>query len=225
MTDLHSPSGTHEDLDRYRDTFQKFFDLSGRRPVVLCDMDDVLVDYGTGLYDQFVEDNPGHPIKSPAERESFDLFGGESDDHKARLMAAMNAPGLYAKLKPLPGGFEALVAMVELGIDVRVCSAPWVTNPDGASAKYNQVEELGGPFFGNRCILSKDKTLVRGDLLIDDRSGVTGAMIPEWEQLLFTAPHNRLDTELPRLAGWENWQDTVLPMLGGIITRKVAGAA
>ena len=213
------------DLTYFRDSFARFFELFGRRPVVLCDQDDVLVDYGQGLYDAFVAANPGFPIKRPEERTNFDLFGGESDDHKRRLMAAMNTPGLYAKLQPIPGGFEALREMVDLGIDVRICTAPWVTNPTCASEKMTQVEELGGPFFGNRCILSKDKTFVRGDLLIDDRSGVKGAYQPEWQQLLFTQPHNRLDTVLPRLNGWENWQSTVLPMLDAILASKVALAA
>ncbi|WIB65655.1 hypothetical protein [Curtobacterium sp. MCBD17_040] len=194
-------------------------------PTVLVDMDDVLVDFGAGLYERFILDNPGHPIKTPAERESFDLFGGESEDHKQRLMAAMNHPDLYGSLKPIPGAFEAVHEMLDLGIDVRVCTAPWATNPTCASQKLTMLEELGGKFFANRAIISKDKTFVRGDLLIDDRSGVTGALTPEWQQLLFTQPHNRFDTVLPRLNGWANWQDTVLPMLNRIRHHRAALAA
>ncbi|MGW8431171.1 5' nucleotidase, NT5C type [Curtobacterium citreum] len=213
------------DLNDYREQFAAFAAATGRQPVVLVDMDDVLVDFGAGLYERFLLDHPGHHIKRPEERDNFDLFGGETDDHKTRLMASMNHPELYASLKPLPGAFDALHQMIDLGINVRICTAPWATNPTCASQKMTQLEELGGQFFANRAIISKDKTFVFGDLLIDDRSGVTGAIPPTWKQLLFTQPHNRLDTVLPRLAGWDGWQSTVLPMLADILTEKAAVAA
>lgn len=213
------------DLDFFRALFAAFTSSTGRQPVVLVDMDDVLVDFGAGLYERFTTDNPGHLIRKPEERDSFDLFGGETDDHKARLFAAMNHPELYASLKPLPGAFDALHKMIDLGINVRICTAPWATNPTCASQKLTQLEELGGQFFANRAIISKDKTFVFGDLLIDDRSGVTGAIPPAWKQLLFTQPHNRLDTVLPRLEGWDDWEDTVLPMLAGVLTEKAGVAA
>jgi 5'-nucleotidase len=213
------------DLNDYREQFAAFAAATGRQPVVLVDMDDVLVDYGTALYERFVADNPGQPIKRPEERDSFDLFGGETEDHKARLFEAMNHPDLYASLKPLPGAFDALHTMISLGINVRICTAPWATNPTCASQKLTQLEELGGKFFANRAIISKDKTFVFGDLLIDDRSGVTGAVPPAWKQLLFTQPHNRLDFSLPRLAGWDRWEATVLPMLADVLTEKAAVTA
>ena len=36
-----------------------------------------------------------------------------------------------------------------------------------------------------------DKTLVRGDVLIDDKPHVTGSNAPTWQHLLYDAPYNR----------------------------------
>jgi len=47
-----------------------------------------------------------------------------------------------------------------------------------------------GPSWVDRIVLAKDKTLVRGDVLIDDKPEVTGSLCPSWEHLVFEAPYN-----------------------------------
>jgi hypothetical protein len=65
----------------------------------------------------------------------------------------------------------------------------------------------------NRVILTHDKTLVRGDVLIDDKPGITGNMIPAWKHLVFdsptTAPSRKLlgfgsgrTGKLPSIPSW-----------------------
>ena len=61
--------------------------------------------------------------------------------------------------------------------------------------------------------MTSDKTVVRGDVLIDDKPAITGAHHPVWKQLLFEAPYNRHVTDRPRLTKWsevETMLDIVL---------------
>jgi 5'-nucleotidase len=50
------------------------------------------------------------------------------------------------------------------------------------------AHDHGGPQWVGRVVLTKDKTLVRVEVLIDDKPEVTGAPAPAWEGLVFGAP-------------------------------------
>jgi len=66
-----------------------------------------------------------------------------------------------------------------------------------------------GEDFLRRLIITRDKTLVKGAVLIDDKPHVTGAVTaPDWTHLLFDQPYNR-DNSLsskPRLSQWCDWR-------------------
>jgi 5'-nucleotidase len=63
-----------------------------------------------------------------------------------------------------------------------------------------------GQEFAERTILTRDKTLVRGTILIDDKPSVSGVMQPEWEHVLFDQPYNRKVTNRRRL-NWSNYRE------------------
>merc|ERR1711924_319884 len=55
--------------------------------------------------------------------------------------------------------------------------------------------------------LPSDKTLVRGDLLIDDKPRVGGQeRLPSWEHVVFDAPYNRDTAHKLRLGDWAGWR-------------------
>ncbi|WP_421446371.1 5' nucleotidase, NT5C type, partial [Agrobacterium tumefaciens] len=57
-------------------------------------------------------------------------------------------------------------------------------------------------------ILTRDKTLVRGDLIIDDKPRIQGAVTPSWRHIVYDAPYNRQVTDAPRLT-WQNWRSVL----------------
>ena len=57
----------------------------------------------------------------------------------------------------------------------------------------------------DRIILTRYKTLVVGDILIDDRPELTGIKSPTWEHVLFDQPYNKAVTGKRRL-NWQNYQ-------------------
>jgi 5'-nucleotidase len=108
----------------------------------------------------------------------------------ALVARAMATPGFYWHLEPIEGAVEALRAL-DRHHDVWLCSTPDSTNPSCASDKLDWAEHHLGAIWRKRVILTHDKTLVRGDILIDDKPEVTGDADPEWVHVLFDQPYNQ----------------------------------
>ena len=138
---------------------------------VFIDMDNVLVDFQSGL-DQISE-------KVKAE------YAGRPDE----------IPGLFAKMKPMPGAIKA-VHELQKHYDLFILStAPW-KNPSAWSDKVEWVTKYLDDVFHKRMVLTHCKNLCQGDYLIDDcckngTSEFAGEWIqfgskrfPDWESVL-----------------------------------------
>ena len=113
--------------------------------VVYVDMDDVLVDFQSGI-----------DSLSDEERE---VYKDNID----------NAPGIFSKMQPLDGAIEGYKKLTEY-FDVYILStAPW-NNPSAWSDKLLWVQKHLGDIAYKRLILSSNKNLNAGDYLIDDRT-------------------------------------------------------
>ena len=138
---------------------------------VFIDMDNVLVDFQSGL-DQM------------------------SDEIKAEYAGRLDEiPGLFAKMKPMEGAIEA-VHELQKQYDLFILStAPW-KNPSAWSDKVEWVTKYLDDVFHKRLIISHRKDLCQGDYLIDDR-GKNGTcefagewiefgseQFPDWESVL-----------------------------------------
>ncbi|KAI4533912.1 hypothetical protein MG293_016931 [Ovis ammon polii] len=82
------------------------------------------------------------------------------------------------------------------------------------SSEYRWVEKHLGPQFVERIILTRDKTVISGDLLIDDKEVIQGKEeTPSWEHILFTCCHNQhlaLSPPRRRLRSWnDNWREII----------------
>lgn len=133
-------------------------------------------------------------------------------EHRAAIDFVKYRPGFYWSMKPIEGSLEAMEGLAEEH-DVWICSSPEVNNPTCASDKYNWLHWYMGSFWAERLILTRDKTLVDGDYLIDDRPDVHGVGITNWEQILFSQPYNDHVKNLRRLHGWANWYEELKDVL------------
>ncbi|GAB2734375.1 5' nucleotidase, NT5C type [Sinomonas soli] len=182
--------------------------------VVLVDMDGVLFDWMTGLNAKHLELDPAFPVIRPGDQHTWDMLCGPTGDRDI-LRRAMDAPGLYRDLQPMPGALDALEAMEAAGLAPFLCSAPFPTHATCTSEKLASVQEHFGPKWAQRTILTLDKTLVHGAVLVDDKPVITGARTPEWTQVVFDQPYNQ-GTPGPRLHSWEAWEDVVLPVVDAV---------
>ena len=150
---------------------------------VFIDMDNVLVDFQSGL-DQVSEE-----VKAE--------YAGRLDE----------IPGLFAKMKPMPGAIEAVHELQKRYDLFIISTAPW-KNPSAWSDKVKWVTKYLDDVFHKRLIISHHKDLCQGDYLIDDRvkngtSEFAGEWIefgseqfPNWESVLKYFAGQRLDEYL-----------------------------
>lgn len=174
---------------------------------ILVDMDGVIADWGTS-YGAALDNYGADAAMIPRHKDqrSFDLFSGLTPLETAivhEAMANMN----YFKLLPIEGAVDALCGMVDYGHDVVICTSPWLPNPSCVKDKIDWVSEHLGDGWADRVIITKDKTMVRGDYLIDDKPNITGRFKPSWEQIVFTQPYNVGVLDQYRIDSWTDWKN------------------
>lgn len=85
-----------------------------------------------------------------------------------------SVPGLFAGLDPLPGAIEVVNRLrAEPAIDLWIASRPSVRNPHSYSEKRLWIEQHFDFDLAKRLILITNKSLLRGEILVDDNA--TGA--------------------------------------------------
>lgn len=119
------------------------------------DMDDVLVDFQSGL------DKVDESVKAQ--------YRAKTPDEKNRMD---EIPGLFSLMEPMEGAVSAVHELAKV-YDVFILStAPW-NNPSAWSDKVEWVKKYFGgdkeSVFYKRMIITHRKDLVEGDYLIDDR--------------------------------------------------------
>ncbi|XP_076399827.1 5'(3')-deoxyribonucleotidase, cytosolic type isoform X2 [Peromyscus maniculatus bairdii] len=153
-----------------------------RRPVrVLVDMDGVLADFESGLLQGFRRRFPGDPHVPLEQRRGFlasEQYRALRPDLEEKLASVYEAPGFFLNLEPVPGAVDALREMNALqDTEVFICTSPLRKYDHCVGEKYRWVEQNLGPEFVERIILTRDKTVVMGDLLIDDKDTIQGCML------------------------------------------------
>lgn len=157
---------------------------------VFIDMDNVLVDFQSGL-DQVSEETKA-------------AYAGRLDE----------IPGLFAKMKPMSGAIEA-VHKLQKHYDLFILStAPW-KNPSAWSDKIEWVTKYLDDVFHKRLVITHHKELCQGDYLIDDR-GKNGAsefagkwiqfgsgQFPDWKSVLNYLTSRRLDEYLQEIGRYD----------------------
>ena len=131
-------------LTELRDNYDKRDKGIVRKKRVFVDMDNVLVDFESGL--------------TQVSEEVKQEYEGRLDE----------IPGLFGLMKPMPGAIEA-VHELQKHYDLFILStAPW-KNPSAWSDKVSWVTKYLDDVFHKRMVITHHKDLCQGDYLIDDR--------------------------------------------------------
>ena len=146
---------------------------------VFVDMDNVLVDFQSGLDQQ--------------SEQTLQQYAGRLDE----------IPGLFGKMKPLVGAIDAVHQLNEYYDLFILSTAPW-NNPSAWSDTVKWVTEYLDDLFHKRMVVTHRKDLCQGDYLIDDRgkngtSEFSGEWIefgserfPDWQSVLdYLIPSNK----------------------------------
>ena len=113
--------------------------------IVYVDMDNVLVDFPSGIEKLSEEDKTKY-------EDNYD-----------------EVPGIFSLMEPMPGAIEGFKKIAESYDTYILSTAPW-GNRTAWSDKLDWVKKYLGDVTYKRLILSHNKNLNRGDYLIDDRT-------------------------------------------------------
>lgn len=175
------------------------------KKIILVDMDGVLADFEGRFLENWRKKFPNHPIIPLAERETFYLEEDYPDGLKKDIESIFRAPGFFQNLKIISGSKEALTKMESLGHEVFICTSPISKYENCVLEKYHWVSKNLGYEWTKKMIVTKDKTLIYGDILIDDKPKHLGVKDPVWKYVLFDAPYNKKVKSDLRIT-WKNWE-------------------
>jgi len=177
--------------------------------IILIDMDGVLADFERGFLEAYTAKYPQRESISLENRTTFYIREQYPKQYAKDVEAIYLAPGFIRNLPPIPGTIKALQEMQELKLNAFICTSSLYPHDHCVGEKYDWVLHHLGNYWVKRIIVTKDKTLVRGDYLIDDKPKHTGLLTPTWEHIYYDAPYNRAITSRRRLT-WDNWKSIIL---------------
>ena len=184
-------------------------------PIVLLDMDGVVVDWDAGFTKAWANRSPIDRTKSYAMEECVPAA------HRAAAIELFHSKGFFRGLPPMAGSLSAVKAMAAKGYRVFFCTSPVLTSENCAGEKYEWIRAHLGNEWVSRVIVTSDKTAVRGDVLIDDKPKIVGMHLPTWRHLMFAAPYNQAAAGVApvapagRLASWDGWEEALSNVLRG----------
>lgn len=186
-----------------------------KKCILLIDMDGVTCDWVRRIVSMFEAKYPDRKMLPYEELTQFYIETMHPPEWSEDIREVMNGKGFYHSLEPIPGAIESLKDIEENCldfIDPFICSSPSVATGRNYSHsdKVRWVNDHLGSFWAHRLILTKDKTLVRGHILIDDKPKIEGAMTPTWQHLVYAQPWNEEHQVRFTWDGWSNFRDTVL---------------
>lgn len=114
----------------------------------------------------------------------YDLFERYHDINEHELIDVMCKEGFTTNLKPFPNAIE-MIKELSKQHDVYICSAIHKEFIISCNEKVLWVKKYLGEEWVHRIILTFDKTLVQGDILIDDKPVIKGAIEPTWKHICY----------------------------------------
>lgn len=173
---------------------------------ILLDQDGVLANFVEGFQRAwFARGLPDFFAKW----DTWDFFSFVPADHHKYLHEVMCAKDFFGELPVMPGAVEAVDAMLTHGHKLFICSTPWDGNDHCVAEKLAWLRRHFGKTIAKHAIFTHDKTVVHGDLLVDDKPEIVGAHAPSWEHVVYHWPYNAHVVGRKRLYSWDDWRDVL----------------
>lgn len=171
------------------------------KPILLVDMDGVLCDFVGKFNDIWRLRYPDRFFLAPEKATTFYFEDEYPEEYKEDIREIVNQPGFFSNLDPLKGSLVGITQLSNL-YNVFICTSPLTSNPTCLNDKYNWVKNYLGTDWLKKLIITKDKTLIQGTFLLDDKPEIYGNTVPTWEHVIFDQPYNRQSRK--RRVNWEN---------------------
>ena len=177
------------------------------RYTLLLDQDGPLADFDRALFDATPPEDLDFGDLSD-QRHRYMTDHGVSSAARRRMRTLIETDGFYRNLPVNPGAVDGVNMLLDSGLfDIWVCTKPLDDNLNCLSEKAHWLNEHF-PQLNGQIITARDKTMVRGDVLIDDAPKLPGRMFPGWATAIFPTPWNGPGSKWGHLWRW-GWGDTV----------------
>lgn len=176
---------------------------------LLIDMDGVIADFEGDFLRRWKSEHPDKEHVPLEDRKGFYVSEQYPGEHRDHVQDIYHSPGFYQNLPPIPGALEALREIKNSLNNVFLCTSPMLPKYENCVLeKFHWVYEHLGTDWVNNIVLTRDKTIVKGDVLIDDKPDIKGSAEPEWEHIIYDQPYNRNIKDKRRLT-WQNWKEVL----------------
>ena len=128
---------------------------------------------------------------------------------RGKIESILNTRGFFLNLPPVESGIEAVKEMISDNRNkILICSSGIYANKNSIGEKRFWLEKYLGQDVARYAVFTKDKTVIRGDYLIDDNPSVEiGTYTPEWKYIIFDQPFNKNSKHKLRIkSDWSNWR-------------------
>lgn len=175
---------------------------------VLLDMDGVLADLEKGFLRRWQKKHPEKIFIPLEERNTHFMVDQYPNEYKPLINEILAEEGFFLSLEPIEGSIQSVNELKAMDIEIFICTVPLTNYKNCVTEKYEWVEKYLGFEWTKKIILTTDKTLIKGDYLIDDQPLITGIEKPSWEHIIYDLPKNRNERTKTRLT-WQNWKNVI----------------
>lgn len=109
---------------------------------------------------------------------------------RAAARSMVYEDGWFAQLPVVPGAVQGMNALAEIG-DVWICTKPLEANRTCRDDKARWIVEYLGVEWERKIIIAPDKSMVVGNILLDDGPHLEWYERATWHPVIFDAPFNR----------------------------------
>lgn len=178
---------------------------------VLIDMDEVIFDFDAAIIARWEKYLPGVPRIDSNELEYWELPLNYPEEYHAAIKSIWQEQGFFKHLQPIAGAVEAVYEMMAAGHHVSLCSTPTTKEPYCMYEKLESVFQYFGTKLIDEVFLTKDKTRIHGDYLIDDKPKITGRRDnPDWIHIFFDRGRKwGKGITGPKLSDWSKWREVI----------------
>lgn len=171
------------------------------RPIVLVDLDGPLADFDSHFFGRCAEEGWELDVTLDDKSQRFATAHMPDLVHRKLARDMVNSPGWFAELPVVPDAVEGLPRLAEVA-EVWLCSKPLEANPTCRDEKAAWVRENFGEEWEYRLILTSDKSMVRGDFLLDDAPHPDWFPKASWLPVIYPASWNGRGSKWSGIPRW-----------------------
>lgn len=163
--------------------------MNKTKPIVLIDQDGVLASWDDVFYAKCLAKDIKFDIEHPhhqRHRYFTDHIPDKHQRNEARRM--VNHPSWFPELPVIEGAQEGM-AELDKHCEVWICSKPLESNKSCHQDKQDWITKHF-PAFSDRLILTGDKSLIVGDILLDDAPKLKWFKRAKWQPVIYTQHFN-----------------------------------